>query len=310
MPLPTRFPAATPASALTFEALLASARGLRRELQPLAFTLPGGQGGWCLRPCGSAFSEWSNAPVLTASLAPAVGVEARAALRPYAVLRDLARDSGVGAIQLLVPPDAPVPTLPFEVADYLVYRQPLPAASTERPQYRPSPVRIRSAGEADLPRLVAYAIAMADETEEGRVLNPDTVERGLRSLLSNPSKGRLLVACDAGGEPVGKVIVAGTQWPSRGEPTWGLWLTTAFTRGDWQRQGVFAALFERHRAAALATGGVGSIRLMVKENNTGAQRSYRNAGFLPTGERVWEHRLEGGHPDTAAQTTVQRRLAP
>ena len=134
---------------------------------------------------------------------------------------------------------------------------------------------IRRAAAADAAVVADFNARLARESE-GKTLDPDTLLAGVRAVLADPHKGFYTVA-ERGGEVVGQVLVT-FEW-SDWRNGWYWWIQSVYVREDARRGGVFRALFEHLRAAALADPAVIGLRLYVERANDRARQTYRALGL-------------------------------
>jgi GNAT superfamily N-acetyltransferase len=137
---------------------------------------------------------------------------------------------------------------------------------------------IRSAAPGDAAVLADYNRRMALETE-GRTLDSDTVTRGVAACLADPHKGRYFVA-EADGIVAGQLLIT-REW-SDWRNAWIWWIQSVYVHPDHRRHGLFTALFEHVRHAALSEGDVIAVRLYVEKDNSAAQAVYDRLGFAAT----------------------------
>lgn len=143
---------------------------------------------------------------------------------------------------------------------------------------------VRPAGLEDWQTIVDFNIRLAAESE-GKVLNRTDVEPGVRSLLSDPRKGRYFLA-EIDGQTVGQLMHT-FEWSDwRNGDIW--WLQSVYVAPEHRRRGVFRALFSHLVEAAESDPGVVGLRLYVEDNNTAAHETYRNLGFAPGGYFVMQ----------------------
>jgi len=137
---------------------------------------------------------------------------------------------------------------------------------------------------ADLPHLLEFNQAMAEETE-GRSLDPSTLRQGLDRLLQSPQMGFYLVAQSAS-SAVGCLMVT-SEWSDwRNGLFW--WIQSVYVRPTYRRQGVFRSLFEFVRQRARQHPDVCGLRLYVERDNGNAQACYRTLGMSETAYRMYE----------------------
>ena len=143
---------------------------------------------------------------------------------------------------------------------------------------------IRPARPADIPTIVRFNIALADESE-GLRLDPQTVEAGVRRMFSDPALGRYFLAVSSSGERLGQLMIT-TEWSDwRNCMIW--WLQSVYTAPEYRGSGVFRALCEHVLGAADET--ECRVRLYVERDNSRAIAAYRALGFDHCGYDVMEH---------------------
>jgi ribosomal protein S18 acetylase RimI-like enzyme len=130
-------------------------------------------------------------------------------------------------------------------------------------------VELREARAGDLETLVAFNLALAEETE-GKRLDPATLRRGVAAVLADASKGFYLVA-ERGGRVLGQLMVT-REWSDWRDGDW-WWFQSVYVAPEARRQGVFQALYAEIVARSQAAGARG-LRLYVENENRGAQATY------------------------------------
>jgi ribosomal protein S18 acetylase RimI-like enzyme len=144
---------------------------------------------------------------------------------------------------------------------------------------------LRAATPQDLEVLVAFACAMARETED-RELDRTRVAAGIGALIADPAKGHCLVAVDAGGTVVGTLSWS-REWSDwRNGFFW--WIQSVYVRPEQRRDGVFRALYRELEALARRAPDVIGLRLYVEQENDRAMATYRALGMTETVYRVFE----------------------
>lgn len=149
--------------------------------------------------------------------------------------------------------------------------------------------RIRAATAADIEAVVDANVALALESE-GKVLDRAIVVRGVGRLLSDPQRGRYLLAAvvdDHGHESVVGQLMLTTEW-SDWRDGWWWWIQSVFVLPHWRRRGVYRALHEAVVADIDADAEVCGLRLYVEPDNEIAKETYRAVGMVET-YRVMEH---------------------
>jgi len=142
---------------------------------------------------------------------------------------------------------------------------------------------IRPATMDDLTTIVDFNITMAFETEH-LVLERARVVDGVTAVLSDPSKGRYIVA-EIDGVVAGQLMVT-YEWSDwRNGMFW--WVQSVYVEKTFRGQKVFSRLYEHMKAEALAGGSCG-IRLYVEEENRVAQKTYSRLGMVMTQYEMME----------------------
>jgi GNAT superfamily N-acetyltransferase len=136
---------------------------------------------------------------------------------------------------------------------------------------------IRPATIDDQTTIVDFNITMAFETEH-LVLERSRVVDGVRAVLSDPSKGRYIVA-DEDGAVVGQLMVT-YEWSDwRNGMFW--WIQSVYVGKKYRGQKVFTQLYDYIKREAVANRSCG-IRLYVEEDNRTAQQTYKKMGMTLT----------------------------
>ena len=145
---------------------------------------------------------------------------------------------------------------------------------------------LRSASLADVPAITEFNAAMALETE-GKELNRERLERGVRGLIEEESRGFYLLA-ERAGELVGQLMVT-FEWSDWRDGTF-WWIQSVFVRADHRRTGVYRALHDEVQRRARDAGACG-LRLYVEQENAPAQATYRALGMDATRYLLFEVEL-------------------
>lgn len=145
-------------------------------------------------------------------------------------------------------------------------------------------IEVRDATTADAEIIAAFNRQIAWETEDLE-LDPPTILRGVRALLSDPAKGWYLVAVE-GDELLGQLAVT-FEW-SDWRAGWIWWIQSVYVKAEARGRGVFRLLYRSVRDKAQAAGDVVCIRLYVEHENASAQATYRAVGMKPAGYEVFE----------------------
>ena len=142
----------------------------------------------------------------------------------------------------------------------------------------------RAATLDDCEAIQAFNIAMALETE-GKSLCPETISRGVRVLIEDPSKGFYLVA-EREGAVVGSLLVT-KEWSDwRNGAFW--WLQSVYVMPVHRRQGIYRDMYRMVKQMARADGQVCGFRLYVEKENQAAQQTYERLGMQETHYKMYE----------------------
>ncbi len=148
-------------------------------------------------------------------------------------------------------------------------------------------IRIGEMKDADV--LAQANIAMAWETEH-KHLDPATVARGVRAVLSNPQHGFYVIAMKD--EQVAGSLMVTFEWSDwRSGLFW--WIQSVYVQPPWRRRGVFGRLHRFVETQAAQRPDVCGIRLYVEQSNHTAKQTYAKAGMQETGYRIYEKLLDG-----------------
>lgn len=148
-------------------------------------------------------------------------------------------------------------------------------------------VSIRVARAADASRIADFNRCLAEETES-KLLDPQTVLEGVRTLIAAPVHGQYYVA-DIGSRVVGQLLIT-YEWSDwRNGRFW--WIQSVYVSTEHRREGIFSKLFAHVSELARANPSVCGIRLYVEEHNAKALATYRALGLENPGYRVLEVEL-------------------
>jgi ribosomal protein S18 acetylase RimI-like enzyme len=136
-------------------------------------------------------------------------------------------------------------------------------------------VTIRRATPAD-EAVVAHFNAELARESEGKLLHEPTLRRGVRAVLADRHKGFYTLA-EVGGEVVGQVLIT-YEW-SDWRDGWYWWVQSVYVPPAHRRAGVFRALFEHLKAAAVADPTVIGLRLYMERDNARARATYTSVGM-------------------------------
>jgi GNAT superfamily N-acetyltransferase len=147
-------------------------------------------------------------------------------------------------------------------------------------------MHLRDARREDAPTLVEFNRRLALESEH-KVLDVDTLAKGVDRALSDPARGRYLVAVDDDAV-IGQLLLT-WEW-SDWRNAWFWWIQSVYVDAAHRGRGVYSALHQRVVDDARARGDVCGVRLYVEPDNLRAQRTYERQGMLET-YRVMEQSI-------------------
>ena len=143
---------------------------------------------------------------------------------------------------------------------------------------------IRAATTEDAQTIADFNVRLAIETED-LSLDQETVLQGVRSLLSDPSRGAYYVAC-AEGQIIGQIMHT-REWSDwRNGDLW--WIQSVYVHPDHRRRGVFRSLHAHLLGLAERDPEVVGLRLYVERENDAARATYKGLGMTQTRYRVMQ----------------------
>jgi GNAT superfamily N-acetyltransferase len=131
---------------------------------------------------------------------------------------------------------------------------------------------VRKATNSDCLTIARFQEKLARETEN-ILLDPETVESGVRAVFDDPAKGTYYVA-ETRGEIIACLLTT-TEWSDwrNGQV---IWLQSVYVLPDHRKKGVFRELFEYIKQSVPDLKG---IRLYVDKTNARAIHVYRQCGM-------------------------------
>lgn len=145
-------------------------------------------------------------------------------------------------------------------------------------------IQIRQATPEDAPLIAQYNAFMALETEN-RVLDQETLRKGVESVLANPGGGLYYLA-ELDGRVAGQLMIT-YEWSDwRNGTFW--WIQSVYVREEYRKKGVFKALYRFVESQARAKPEVCGLRLYVEYDNTRAKRIYEKLGMKKTPYELYE----------------------
>ena len=147
----------------------------------------------------------------------------------------------------------------------------------------PIDIKIREAGNSDIPILAEFNQALAKETEDMQ-LNPETLASGISNALDRDECHYFIA--ELNGEVVGQTMIT-YEWSDwRNGIMW--WIQSVYVRPDCRNKGVFRALFYYAEQLAKKHPDVKALRLYVMQNNLSGKNTYAALGMNDSGYVVYE----------------------
>lgn len=140
-----------------------------------------------------------------------------------------------------------------------------------------APIHVRAGEVRDSATIAVFNLRMAFETEKRR-LNPTVLERGVRAVFEDPSRGRYVVA-ELEGAVIGCVLLTHEWSDWRNGDVW--WLQSVYVDVEHRRRGAFKAMYAHVETLAREAGAV-ALRLYLERHNTRARETYASLGFEKT----------------------------
>ncbi len=147
---------------------------------------------------------------------------------------------------------------------------------------------IRKATPQDLADIVAFNQAMAFETE-GLELDGAVLQRGVQTLLAQPSRGFYLVAEQDGN--IAASLMVTFEWSDWRAKDY-YWIQSVYVQPAFRRQGLYRALYQHVKQLALENGSAASFRLYVEQDNLVAQSTYQALGMEQSHYLMFEEKAE------------------
>lgn len=149
---------------------------------------------------------------------------------------------------------------------------------------------IRKAKLEDLERIVDFNIQMAKETE-GKILEKNIVREGVKSVLTDESKGFYLVAEENElAKKLGGQLMVTFEWSDwKNKNIW--WIQSVYVDRECRNKKVFSRLYRTVSKMALSEKNVGGLRLYVEKDNNPAKLAYESLGMKKTPYEIYEKLL-------------------
>jgi GNAT superfamily N-acetyltransferase len=135
-------------------------------------------------------------------------------------------------------------------------------------------MQVRKASLNDAETIAHHNLLLAKESEN-QTLSPKTVLKGVRSLLSDETKGFYLVAVDEN-MIIGQVMIT-FEWSDwRNQMIW--WIQSVYVQKDHRHKGVFTQLIEEVKKQAKKEN-IDVLRLYVFSENSQAIKVYQKQNW-------------------------------
>ena len=142
----------------------------------------------------------------------------------------------------------------------------------------------RNATPGDIEAIVAFQLAMAQETEDLR-LDREVCSAGVAAVFKDAARGQFFVG-ERDGAVVGSAMIT-YEWSDwRNGVVW--WIQSVYVVPRARRHGVFRRLYSHIEQLARDSKVACGLRLYVESANAAAQRTYARCGMVDTGYKVME----------------------
>lgn len=137
-------------------------------------------------------------------------------------------------------------------------------------------MKVRTAINNDHETLVAFQLAMAQETE-GIELDFATVKKGVQAVLNDASKGKYYVA-EIDGKVVGSLLTT-YEWSDWRNGTI-LWIQSVYVSPRFRRKGIYKNMYAHIKNMVLESDNLNGIRLYADKSNIAAHKTYQKLGMI------------------------------
>ncbi len=145
-------------------------------------------------------------------------------------------------------------------------------------------INVRLANKSDIDFIVQFQLAMALETEN-LLLNSEILEKGVRAVFDDNTKGQYFVAT------IEEVVIASLlityEWSDWRNSTV-IWLQSVFVKPEYRKNGVFKLLYSHIYSLMQSNVKYSGIRLYVDKTNNNAMKVYQNVGMNGEHYQVFE----------------------
>ncbi len=138
-------------------------------------------------------------------------------------------------------------------------------------------ITIRKAVPEDLNTIVNFNISMAKETEN-KILDYDTVIKGVKFLLHNDKYGIYYIAEDVDSDTIIGQVMYTYEWSDWRNGLF-LWIQSVYVEPSHRGQGIFTSLYSRIKSICDSSTDICGIRLYAEHNNDKAKQTYLKLGL-------------------------------
>jgi len=136
-------------------------------------------------------------------------------------------------------------------------------------------MKVRKAKLKDFDKLVQFQVEMAHETE-GIELQLDPLEKGVKAVLNDPSKGQYYIA-EINNKVVASLLTT-FEWSDWRNGTI-LWIQSVYVMPKYRRRGVYRTMYAHIKSMVLTSDNLNGIRLYADKKNLAAHKTYENLGM-------------------------------
>ena len=135
---------------------------------------------------------------------------------------------------------------------------------------------VREANKAEYNTIAFFFFFFASETEEIS-LDRIIVEKGVKAVLADESKGRYYVA-EIEGRIVGSLLTT-YEWSDWRNGTV-LWIQSVFVLPEFRRKGIYRSMYSYLKSLVIENDKLKGIRLYADKSNKTAHKTYRKLGMI------------------------------
>lgn len=143
---------------------------------------------------------------------------------------------------------------------------------------------IRQAYETDSASIVEFQLAMAMETEQLELYEPNVI-KGVAAVFADQSKGIYYVA-ELHGQVVGSLLTT-FEWSDWRNGTV-LWIQSVYVRPEFRNRSVFSRLYKHIQEMVASNHDLRGIRLYADKTNTSAHGVYEHLGMTAEHYQMYE----------------------